>query len=190
MSVLGNGLAAAGHHEEALSVGEAELSMMRRVGASEERILVAQTNLADTYHKLGRFDQALRSQRDAYSGFVKLLGEEHALTLTAGNNYAEFLILLQRSEEAKWLLRKMMPVARRVLGEGKITLAMSTSYARALHMDDGATLDDLREAVTTVEGAGRIARRVLGGAHPLTTVIERDSRNMRAALRAREMRQS
>jgi len=35
-----------------------------------------------------------------------------------------------------------------------------------------ATLDDLREAVTTLEDAGRIARRVFGGTHPLTTGIE------------------
>ena len=32
--------------------------------------------------------------------------------------------------------------------------------------DDGATLDDLREAVTTLEETERTARRVLGGAHP------------------------
>ena len=52
--------------------------------------------------------------------------------------------------------------------------------------DDGATLDDLREAVATLEDAGRIARRVLGGAHPTTTVIEAALRHARAALRARE----
>ena len=37
-----------------------------------------------------------------------------------------------------------------------------------LYEDDGATLDDLREAVTTLEDTERTARRVLGGAHPLT----------------------
>ena len=52
--------------------------------------------------------------------------------------------------------------------------------------DDAATLDELREAVTTLEDAGRIAKRVLGGAHPLTTGIEKDLRDARAALRARE----
>ena len=36
MNVLGNGLSDAGHYEDALSVQEAELSMMRRVGASEQ----------------------------------------------------------------------------------------------------------------------------------------------------------
>ena len=61
-----------------------------------------------------------------------------------------------------------------------------TIYAAALFDDTGATLDDLREAVTTLEDAERIARRVLGGAHPATTAIEQSLRNARAALRARE----
>ena len=46
MSVLGNGLYHAGHYEDALVVNEAELSMLRRVGAPEESILAAQNNLA------------------------------------------------------------------------------------------------------------------------------------------------
>ena len=65
---------------------------------------------------------------------------------------------------------------------------MRSLYAQTLYIDDGATLDDQREAVTTLEGAGRIARRVLGGVHPLTTVIESNLRNARDLLRVREMR--
>ena len=49
-----------------------------------------------------------------------------------------------------------------------------------------ATLDDLREAVATLEDTERIARRVLGGSHPLTTGMEENLRDSRAALRARE----
>ena len=82
---------------------------------------------------------------------------------------------------------KVTPVARRVLGENHdITLAMRTSYASALYSDDGAKLDDLREAVETLEDIERTARRVLGGAHPLTSGIERELQKARAALRARE----
>ena len=44
----------------------------------------------------------------------------------------------------------------------------------------------LREAVTTLEDSERIARRVLGGAHPVTVGIESDLRNARGALRACE----
>ena len=42
------------------------------------------------------------------------------------------------------------------------------TYGRALYCDQGATLDDLREAVTTLEATARTARRVLGDSHPLT----------------------
>ena len=55
-----------------------------------------------------------------------------------------------------------------------------------LYADPGATLDDLREAVTTLEKTARTARRVLGGAHPLTSAIESNLREARAALRAAE----
>ena len=84
-------------------------------------------------------------------------------------------------------MRKTIPIARRILGEGnELTLTMRWIYAEALYKDDGATLDDLREAVTTLEETERTARRVLGGAHPLTTKIEHDLRKTRAVLRARE----
>ena len=62
-------------------------------------------------------------------------------------------------------------------------------YAIALLRDAAATLDDLREAVTMLEEAGRIAQRVLGGAHPITKVIEEDLQDARAVLRANEERQ-
>ena len=59
-------------------------------------------------------------------------------------------------------------------------------YAMTLHEDPSATLDDLREAVTTLEETAPIARRVLGGSHPLTEEIDDELRNARAALAARE----
>ena len=49
---------------------------------------------------------------------------------------------------------------------------MMWSYAAVLINNPSATLDDIREAVSTLEDAGRIARRVLGGAHPTTGGIE------------------
>ena len=55
----------------------------------------------------------------------------------------------------------------------------------ALYDDDGATLDALREAVMTLEELKRTARRVLGGAHPLTVNIEDELQEARDALYAR-----
>jgi hypothetical protein len=59
-------------------------------------------------------------------------------------------------------------------------------YAVVLYRDAGATLDDLREAVTTLEDTERTARRVLGGAHPTTVSIEKALQEARSVLRARE----
>jgi len=187
MSVLGNGLTAAANYEDALSVQEAAFSLQRRHGASEEQMLVMQANLATTYHMLGRLEEATRMLRGVYSGRLKLHGEEHAHTLTAGNNYATSLNHLRRFKEAKEVLRKTIPVARRVLGESNVlTLKTRSIYAEALYRADGATLDDLRQAVTTLEDTGRIARRVFGDAHPLTMNIEGEVQKVRAALAARE----
>ena len=78
----------------------------------------------------------------------------------------------------------MTPVARRVLGEShEVALRARLTYATALYRDPDATLGDLREALTMLEDLERVARRVLGGAHPLTSAIEDDLQDARAALR-------
>ena len=59
-------------------------------------------------------------------------------------------------------------------------------YALTLSNADDATLEDRREAVTTLEDAGRTARRVLGSAHPTSSAIEVCLGHARAALRARD----
>ena len=63
---------------------------------------------------------------------------------------------------------------------------MRANYALALYKDPAATLDDLREAVRTLEDAAPIVRRVFGGSHPLTVEIELSLQKPRAVLRARE----
>ena len=169
------------------SPGRRILSTDRRLGASDESILAVQSNLANTYQLLGRLEDALRLRRDVYSATLRLHGEEREATLIEAKNYANSLLALHRFEEVKPLLRKTVPVARRVLGANdENTLRMRQYYALALSWDPDATLDDLREAVATLEDAGRIARRLLGGAHPLTVEVDDELRDARAALRARE----
>ena len=83
------------------------------------------------------------------------------------HNYASSLDALKRFEEAKALLGKVMPVARRILGDcHELTLKMRWNYANAVREDDCATRDELREANDTLEDTARIARRVLGPSHP------------------------
>jgi len=184
MTLLANGLDVADNDEDALLVREADLAARLRIGDSAHNILAVQGNLACTYKQLGRFDQALRVRQEVYSGRLKLDGEENEKTLSAAGNYATSLTSVKRFKEAKSLLCRKLPVARRVLGEGdETTLRMRWHYAGALYKDDGATIDDLRESVATLEETTRVTRRVLGGEHPLTKGIEGDLRDSRGALR-------
>ena len=187
MMQLGNGLQKAGRYEDALTVLEAGLAMKRRLGASEDSMLSSQNNLAMAYARMGRIEEALRLRQEVYFRRLKLSGEDDEGTLRAAFNYADSLGSLQRFEEAKPLMRKTVPVARRVHGESHLlSLGMRCCYAKLHYEDPGATVNDLREAVTTLEETVRIAQRVLGGAHPLVASIERDLPDARAALRARE----
>ena len=177
MTQLGNGLYTAELYEDALPVQEAQVSMLRRLGASKDAIFIAQNNLAGTYDKLGRRELANPLRQEVYAGWLELLGEEDEATLIAAANYAASLVYLGRLKEAKALLREMMPVARRVLGDNHdLPLQMIRVYAAAL-----CSVEDMWEAVTTLEDAALTARRVLGGAHPTTKAIEVALREARAA---------
>ena len=150
-------------------------------------LLEIKTNIANSYAELGRMEQSMQLCRDVYAGHLKLNGEEHPSTLSEANNYADCLLHLSRFEEAKALMRKTIPMARRVFGEHNVcTIRMRMVYLRALVTDPGATLDDLRKAVTTGEDSQRTTRRVYGSEHPLTVRVEQLLRESRAVLRARE----
>ena len=170
---------------DALAVRKAEFSVQLRLGASENNMLAVLANLASSYEAVGQTERALKLLKNVYARRLKLHGEEDERTLRAANNYASSLPNPQRFKEGKALLRKMVPVARRILGEGhRLTLKMRLNYAQSLYMDVyGSTLDDLHESVTTLEDLERAARRVFGGAHPTTVEIERHLRITRAALR-------
>ena len=134
-----------------------------------------------------RLAAAISDSSSAASESMPLPPSPRAIDIIAASNYASGLVNQERFKEAKALLRKPMRVARRVLGESHdLTLRMRKIYARALYEDPGATLDDLREAVTTLEEIVPTTRRGFGGAHPLTTGIEDALGKSRAKLRARE----
>ena len=56
----------------------------------------------------------------------------------------------------------------------------------SLYNDDGSTLDNLREAVETLEDTAPTGRRVFGKSHPRVADMERALRKARIILRARE----
>ena len=171
----------------ALTVKETELATMRRLGADEEHTLVVQGNLANVYLLLHRYDESLRMRQDTLLASVRTFGEEHERTLGEANNQALLLGLLHRHEEAVSVYSKIMPVSRRVLGKDHpLTLRIRGGYAGVLCSSKDATLDDLGEAVTTLEDTTGTARRVMGGANPITVGLEKQLRQTREKLRAHE----
>ena len=146
-----------------------------------------QCNLAVTYEKLGRHEEALQMKQDVYSGRMELYGEEHGETVRDAFNYAVSLVRLKRFEEARSLLRRTLPIVQRVARDSsEVSIRMKTLYAQSLYHDAAATLDDLRQAVMTIEDTIQIARRVFGGAHPTTEEMEVALRDAQKVLHARE----
>ena len=66
-----------------------------------------------------------------------------------------------------------------------ITLRIRWVYALALYNDKGATLDNLREAVETLDSVAQLWKRVFGEAHPETPSVQAALANAREALAAR-----
>ena len=74
-------------------------------------------------------------------------------------------------------------MARRVLGESdRLTLEMRWCYATALYQDEGASLDDRREAVATLESVAHSWKRIFGPAHPETPKAQEALEDAREAL--------
>ena len=91
--------------------------------------------------------------------------------------------LKKQGSSVRGTRRPLMTLSRR---RRKLERRRTSVRSCGLYRDDNATLDDLREAVTTLEDVDRIARRVLGGTHPSVVEIEERLRDARDALRARE----
>ena len=73
---------------------------------------------------------------------------------------------------------------KKVTDSASLLTWVRTTYAQAIYKDPAATLDDLHEAVNTLEDTKRTARRVLGGANPVTGSIEQNLEKARSTLAA------
>ena len=173
MTTLGNGLLLADHHEDALPVYEAELSMWRRFGfgVDEKALLITKTNIALCYYRLGRHEEALNLRRQVYARGVALGISNKDLFIDV-LNLSWSLNETGRYTEAKSFLREQLPKARRVLGVDHDTvIQMRWQHAETLRLDGDASREDLVEAVTVLEELSRKTQRIYGTSHPLPTDI-------------------
>ena len=168
MNLLGNGLSMAERYADALPVIEAELSMLRHLGAPERSALISRGNLAMCYYDRGQIDEALSMQREIYAGWQNLEDDGGPQDI-AVCNLIEYLVVAGEFEEAQSLAREKLPaITDRHGPDDPLTFEVRIWYALAFFRADGASEDDLSEAETTLEDVWRRSRRVLGDSHPDT----------------------
>jgi hypothetical protein len=157
---------------------------MRRLGASEESMLIAQSNLAITYSLLGRSDEALLKFREVYAGEKSLFGSSDERMLSAANNLVHELQRQKKHAEAVSILREPLSEARRAFGDDhEMTLKLGSLLADSLVAPGTErTIDGLREAIAIREDVCKRSRRLLGGSHPQTQIRQRALDFARSAL--------
>ena len=194
MNQLANGLAVAEYHEDSLSVREAELATEERLGASPLRTLVTRGNLALSYYHLGRIEDALRLQREVYTGWQILSVSSEVLSSSAlreavgdslaisVGNLTELLVAAREFEEAQSLAREKLPaIIDRHGPDDPLTLEVRTWYARALFRAGDAAEDDVSEAEEVLEDVLLRSKRVLGDSHPDTERARKFLEEVRSA---------
>ena len=137
-------------------------------------MLIVQGNISSSYAELGRYEEALRIERELYARRSALHGLDIE-TLTAAANLASTLIdNLKQFDEARAFLRDRIPEAMRVCGKDHdITFKMQRMYAQCLFQNDGASRSDLTEAVAKLEDLDRRQTRIFGASHPQTDSTRR-----------------
>ena len=180
MAQLANGLSETQQHEAALSVREAELSTLRRLGQTEEQINNSKANLAFSYECLGRHEEALVLRRELYAWGVTFKLPTDEIIIYA-SNLAVSLKDNKCFEEARCFLRERIAEGfHRTLGVDHLqVMKMRAYYAQALSDDDRPSRDDLVEAIGIYEDLSSQTRRVLGGSHPFTGATQQNLLHVR-----------
>ena len=94
-------------------------------------------------------------------------------------------------KEAKSLLHKHIPVARRALGnEHDLTLDLRNLFARAIYRDTNSSRVHVHEALAIAEDVLRTTQRVFGTSHPYSRGSRKDLESARMRLADDESREA
>jgi hypothetical protein len=146
-----------GQYREALRVAERGLTLTDGEGVTA-RLLAEK---GDALRSLGRYDEAMESQRRSLAITEKVLGEEHPETAITLNAIGQTLHSQGKYDEALEYYRRSLAIKEKVLGEEHPETAISRfEVGRVLReMGDPKGEKDMREAAQLLE-------RRLGAQHP------------------------
>jgi tetratricopeptide (TPR) repeat protein len=99
-------------YQESIELYQESLRLFKDVVGNERSALIALSNLASSYLKLGRLDEAEPIFQRAIALCTKTLGGDHPTCGTVLENYAVVLRKLGRKREAKTLAARAQQIAR------------------------------------------------------------------------------
>ena len=187
MSVLGNHLPPS---NESLMVLEALLDGQKRhaiqVGGqpAERNVVITQNTISACYEALGRYDDALRLDREVYASAVRLFGPTSTHTLGLALGLVQSLIKTKNYAEARTFIRERMEESRGLGDEHQVNLKLRHGLSRAIVRDgDITSRETLEEAEKILADLLRTTRRVLGPAYPEVVEQERELKLTREWIR-------
>ena len=141
----------------------------RIFGSSDEdaNSLESSSNLADSYLKLGRYEEAMQLFQQILEARRQLLGDEHPDTLKAMNNLAKSITKLGSNQETLQLNQQTLEVQKRVLGYKHPDTLQSNSGLAVSYSILGRYQEAL-QALELHQQALGIQKSILGDEHPDT----------------------
>ena len=131
----------------------------------------AQVNVANVYTKLGRVEEALESWRHTWKLFQAT--DDLETKLTVAGNLATSLVRTERYAEGKEFCREQIAIAEQHgLSAQKVGIDLKDTLASALLTENKFCAEDLREALAIFEAIVPMSRRLFGGQHPRTKLLE------------------
>jgi len=150
--------------DEALTLQHGVEIIQSLMGSAHSDVLVLQNNLATTYEKAGRLNEAITLFEQVLADRIRILGDKHPDTLASRNNLAGAYLAANRPEESIALYEQVLTDRIGILSDDHPdTLASRNNLAYAYQ-----SIGCFTKAISQLQQVLADSIRILGEDHPRT----------------------
>ena len=150
--------------DEALTLQHGVETIQSLMGSAHSDVLALQNNLATTYEKAGRLNEAITLFEQVLSNRIRILGDKHPDTLASRNNLAGAYLAANRPEESIALYEQVLTDRIGILSDDHPdTLASRNNLAYAYQ-----SIGCFTEAISQLQQVLADSTGLLGEDHPQT----------------------
>jgi len=150
--------------DEALTLQHGVEIIQSLMGSAHSDVLVLQNNLATTYEKAGRLNEAITLFEQVLTDRIRILGDKHPDTLASRNNLAGAYLAANRPEESIALYEQVLTDRIGILSDDHPdTLASRNNLAYAYQ-----SIGCFTKAISQLQQVLADSIRILGEDHPRT----------------------